>query len=85
MASLIHRKRWFSWTGKAKQALPNVVGMVESRAVTEIGRVQNVGTRTTSTHASIPAGSVVSTNPAAGVKNYPDTVAVAYVVSTGPA
>jgi len=83
MASYLIRKTFFGWTGKAKVALPNVVGLTEAAALVEIGRVQNPGTRTTGTHATIPAGSVISTNPAAGVKNYPDTVAVAYVVSTG--
>jgi beta-lactam-binding protein with PASTA domain len=83
MASHRIRRAWFSWPSRTKQALPNVVGLTEEAALIEIGRVQNPGTRTTGTHASIPAGSVISTNPAAGVKNYPDTVAVAYVVSTG--
>lgn len=84
MASLLIREKWFGWSRRAKAALPNVVGMREADALAVIGRVQNPGTRTeSSSNAGINKGRVISTNPAAGVENYPDTVAVAYVVSTG--
>jgi len=84
MASYLIRKTFFGWTGKAKAALPNVVGMREADALAQIGRVQNPGTRTTAASTGvINKDRVISTNPAAGVANYPDTVAVAYVVSTG--
>jgi beta-lactam-binding protein with PASTA domain len=62
--------------------VPNVVGQAEATATANIIAANyTLGTRTTTCSPTVAAGSVISTNPAAG----PATcgVAVAYVVSTG--
>jgi hypothetical protein len=82
MASLIHRKAWFSWTGKAKEAMPSVVGLVEADGIARIGQTQNVGTRTPGAGAQLN-GRITSQSVAANTMNYPDTVNVNYGVSTG--
>jgi predicted ribosomally synthesized peptide with SipW-like signal peptide len=69
--------------GVALVEVPDVVGDPVGDAVAEISGVGLVpGTRTDIHHASIAAGSVISTDPAAGVAVAPGT-AVNYVVSLG--
>jgi hypothetical protein len=62
--------------------VPNVVNQTEATATANIVNAGfTLGTRTTTCSATIASGSVISTNPAAGVQ--PCGTAVAYVVSTG--
>ena len=64
--------------------VPDVVGESVSEALADITGAGLVpGTRTDTFHATIAAGLVISTQPAAGASVAPST-AVAYVVSMGP-
>ena len=65
--------------------VPNVVGLTQAAATTAItGAGLVVGTVTTANSATVPAGSVISQNPAAGASVAAGS-AVALVVSLGPA
>lgn len=67
----------------APVAVPNVVGQTQAAATTAIGNAGLVlGTGTTQNSATIPTGSVISQNPAAGTSVAPGT-AVALVISIG--
>jgi len=62
--------------------VPNVVNVAEATATASITAAGfTLGARTTACHATIVAGNVISTTPAAGVATCGS--AVAYVVSTG--
>jgi hypothetical protein len=66
-------------------AVPNVVGQTQAAATSAItGAGLAVGTVSTASSGTIPAGSVISTSPAAGTQVNPGS-AVNLVVSTGPA
>ncbi len=65
-------------------SVPTVVGLTQSAATAAIVTANlTVGTITNAAHPTIPAGSVVSQNPAGGATAPPNS-AVALVVSTGP-
>jgi len=65
-------------------AVPNVVNMTQAAATTAITFAGlAVGTVSTASNATVPSGSVISQNPAAGT-NVVAGSAVAIVVSTGP-
>jgi beta-lactam-binding protein with PASTA domain len=72
--------------GPANVIVPNVInGPLEAAALTTLTNAGlTIGTRTTASSATVGAGKIISTNPAAGASVAPGT-AVAYVVSTGPA
>jgi serine/threonine-protein kinase len=66
-------------------AVPNVVNMTEAAATTAISFAGlAVGTINRESSASVPSGSVIRQNPAAGT-NVAAGSAVALVISTGPA
>jgi hypothetical protein len=66
-------------------AVPNVVGLTQAAAQTTIaGAGLTVGAITTANSATVPAGLVISQNPASGVSVAPNS-AVALVVSLGAA
>jgi subtilisin family serine protease len=66
-------------------SVPNLVGKLEATALSDLGTAGlGAGTRSTANHASIAAGRVISSDPAAGTSVAPDSL-VAYVVSSGPA
>jgi len=66
-------------------AVPNVVNMTQAAATTAITFAGlAIGTVSTESNATVPSGSVISQNPAAGT-NVAAGSAVAVVVSTGPA
>ena len=70
--------------GASPVAVPNVVGLTQAAAtmvITGVGLV--VGTVTTAPSNSVPAGNVISENPAAGTPVSPSS-AVNLVVSVGP-
>src|SRR6185437_9601865 len=70
-------------SGLPHTTVPNVVGATQAAATTAItGATLTVGTITTATSLSVPAGAVISQNPAAGADVVINT-AVAIVVSTG--
>jgi beta-lactam-binding protein with PASTA domain len=72
-------------TGPALVAVPNVVGLTQAAATTAItGAGLVLGPVTTASSPTVPSGSVVSSNPAAGIAVLPGSP-VAIVVSTGPA
>jgi hypothetical protein len=71
-------------SGPPLVAVPNVVSLTQSaatNAITSVGLI--VGTITTVTSTTVPAGSVISQNPAAGTQIAPGSP-VALVVSSGP-
>jgi len=63
--------------------VPNVVGMSEAAAVTAIEGVGLVPSVTFSSHASVPAGNVISQSPSTGAQ-VPGGATVQISVSTGP-
>ena len=66
-------------------AVPNVVDSTQAAATTAITNAGlTVGTITTASSATVPAGSVISQNPAAGTQVATGS-AVSLVVSSGPA
>jgi Bacterial Ig domain/PASTA domain len=68
----------------AENTVPNVVGLTQAGASSAIADAGlKLGTVTTTTSTTVPAGSVISQNPAAGTKVASGT-AVALVVSSGP-
>src|SRR6185503_11497836 len=70
-------------SGLPQVATPNVVGQTQAAATAAItGANLTVGAVTTATSTTVPAGSVVSQNPAAGTQVSIGS-AVALVVSTG--
>ncbi len=70
-------------SGRAPVPVPNVVGQTLASAKTVIeGSNLKVGATTLQTSASVPAGNVISQNPAAGAEVAPGT-AVNLVVSSG--
>jgi beta-lactam-binding protein with PASTA domain/Ca2+-binding RTX toxin-like protein len=72
-------------TGPATVAVPNVVGQTQGAATTAITNAGLVvGTVTQANHATVPAGSVISSNPVAGTQVAPGS-AVNLLVSLGPA
>jgi RHS repeat-associated protein len=72
-------------TGPALVAVPNVVGQTQASAESAVtGAGLAVGTVTTQSSGTVPAGSVISQDPAAGAQVAPGS-AVNLVVSTGPA
>ena len=72
-------------TGPAPVTVPDVVGQTQAAATTAIsGAGLVVGTVTPQSSATVPAGSVISQNPAAGTSVAPGS-AVNLVVSLGPA
>ena len=65
-------------------SVPNIVGMARAAAESTIlAAGLTIGIVTTSQHATIPAGSVISQNPAEGTM-VDESSAVNFVVSTGP-
>ena len=71
--------------GPALVTVPNVVGLAQASAQSAIlGAGLGLGAITTASSATVPAGSVISENPAAGSAVAPAS-AVALVVSSGPA
>lgn len=69
----------------SKVSVPNVCGMTQAQATTALTSGQlTLGAVTTAASATVPAGRVISQNPAAGASVSPNTT-VAIVVSTGPA
>lgn len=85
MASSIIRKAWFGrTTPEVKAKVPATAGQVpEATFLSGLAPWLTAGTRTTSIHATILAGNIISSNPAAGTTQNMGTP-VAYVVSTGP-
>jgi beta-lactam-binding protein with PASTA domain len=72
-------------TGPGKVAVPNVVGLTQAAATTAITNAGLVlGTVTTASSSTVPAGSVISESPIAGTMVAPGS-SVNLVVSTGPA
>jgi beta-lactam-binding protein with PASTA domain len=72
-------------SGLPQVTAPNVVGLTEAEAAIAItGADLTVGAVTTAASATVPAGWVISQNPAAGAPLEPGS-AVALVVSSGPA
>ncbi len=72
-------------TGPAPVTVPNVVGSPQAAAQTTLTNAGlKVGTVTTSSHASVPSGRVISQTPGAGTSVAAGS-AVNLVVSTGPA
>jgi len=72
-------------SGPAPVAVPNVVGQTQAAATTAIQNAGLVlGTVTTASSNNVPAGNVISENPAAGTPVAPGS-AVNLVVSSGPA
>jgi eukaryotic-like serine/threonine-protein kinase len=72
-------------TGKQLVTVPTLTGLTISdaiQAMTTAGLVP--GTATTAADPLIPAGSIISTSPAAGIQ-VPSGTAIDYVVSSGPA
>ena len=70
--------------GPEPVSVPNVVGMEQATAESAIMAVGlTVGTVTTATNATVPAGAVISQDPAADTPATPGT-AIDLVVSTGP-
>lgn len=66
-----------------KDPVPNVAGLTQAAAATAItGAGMTLGTVTQQFHGTIPAGQVISQNPAAGTLAVPGT-AVSIVVSNG--
>ncbi|MDH3505322.1 MAG: PASTA domain-containing protein, partial [Nitrospirota bacterium] len=64
-------------------AVPDVVGLAQAAAESAItGAGLTVGAITTANHPSVPAGNVISQNPAAGTNVFQGN-AVAFVVSVG--
>jgi len=71
--------------GPALVTVPNVVGLTQASAQSAIAAAGlTVGATTTANSATVPAGSVISENPAAGASVAPST-AIALVISSGPA
>ena len=71
-------------SGPAAVSVPNVVGQTQAAAQTALTGVGlTVGTVTTASSATVPAGRVISQNPAAGTGVAAGS-AVALVVSSGP-
>jgi 6-phosphogluconolactonase (cycloisomerase 2 family) len=71
-------------SGPAQVAVPNVVGDTQAAATTAItGAGLKVGNVTMTSSNSVPSGSVISENPAAGTKVAPAS-AVDLTVSSGP-
>ena len=74
-----------SITITASVSVPNVVGLTQAAATTAVtGAGLTVGTVTTQSSSTVPAGSVISQNPTSGTSVAPGT-AVNLVVSSGPA
>ena len=72
-------------TGCTSVSVPDVVGMTQSQAQTSLQLVGlTVGTVTHQTSTTVPDGTVISQNPAAGASVSSGT-AVALIVSSGPA
>ena len=72
-------------SGPPQVAVPNVVGMTQATATTAINSAGLVlGAVTTQSSSTVPAGSVISQNPAAGT-NVISGSAVSLVVSSGGA
>ena len=70
--------------GPASVTVPNVVGFAQAFALSAIsGAGLTAGPITTASSATVPAGSVITQNPAAGT-SVATSSAVAIVVSTGP-
>src|SRR5262249_21304423 len=70
--------------GPPQVAVPNVVGLTQAAASTAITNAGlTVGTVTTASSTTVPAGSVISQNPTAGTQIVVGS-AVALVVSAGP-
>ena len=68
----------------APVAVPNVVNLTQAAATTALGNAGlTLGTVSTASSTTVPAGSVISQNPAAGTLVAPGS-AVALVVSSGP-
>jgi beta-lactam-binding protein with PASTA domain len=75
----------FVSTGPVLVAVPNVVNQTQAAASTAItGAGLVVGTVTNASSATVPSGSVISSNPGAGTQAAAGS-AVNLVVSTGPA
>ena len=71
--------------GPAPVTVPNVVGQTQANAQTAItAATLTIGTVTQAISATVPSGSVISQNPAAGTSVLPGS-AVGLIVSTGPA
>src|SRR5262249_52930949 len=71
-------------SGPPQVAVPNVVGLTQAAATTAITNANLVlGTVTTQSSTTVPAGSVISQNPTAGTQIVIGS-AVALVVSSGP-
>jgi len=72
--------------GPANVIVPDVINNpLEAAALSTLTAAGlTIGARTTASSATVGAGKIISTNPAAGASVPPGT-AVAYVVSTGPA
>ena len=72
-------------TGKALVPVPVLTGLTLSAAIQALAAVQlTPGVATTASDPLIPAGSIISTSPAAGVQVASGTP-IDYVVSSGPA
>ena len=70
--------------GGATVAVPNVVNLTQAAATTALGNAGlTLGTVSTASSTTVPAGSVISQNPGAGTLVAPGS-AVALVVSSGP-
>src|SRR6185436_6199707 len=71
-------------TGPPLVAVPDVVNLTQAAATAAItGAGFTLGTVTTASSATVPAGSVISQNPTAGTQSAVGAV-VTFVVSTGP-
>ncbi|MEI2782107.1 MAG: PASTA domain-containing protein [Candidatus Competibacter sp.] len=71
-------------SGPASITVPNVVGLAQNAAAAALQKANlTVGSITRQTSTSVPAGSVISQNPAAGTSVAPGS-AVDLVVSSGP-
>lgn len=70
-------------TGAGDVSIPNVVGLNAATASNQLGQAGFTVTTTQQSSSTVPAGSVISTNPTAGTKASKGST-VAIVVSTGP-
>src|SRR5204862_7373526 len=72
-------------SGSSQVGVPNIVNLTQAAAATALTNAGLVvGTVTNAASGSVPAGSVISQSPAAGVQVSPGS-AVNFVVSTGAA
>lgn len=70
-------------TGPGDVTVPNVVGLSQASASNQLGQAGFSVSTTNQSSTTVPAGNVISTNPAAGAKASKGAT-IAMVISTGP-